>query len=175
MLQRILLGAILALIPTSLPRAQGAEKPLLREQVDIDLVRRWPIEAWARKGNGACPGLDPEHVLLEEDGTRVDVRHVEAARLKAVHAIVVDVSLSMRRNMRWAQQAVHAYLEGLPEDEAVLLLSFSDDPVLVSPLTTDRQALEQAIDELVVSNETALWDALLAAMDLLVRSIWSSL
>lgn len=125
------------------------------------------MEAKARRGKAPCPGLAPEDVIVEEDGEEVEVRHVEAARLKTVHAIVVDVSLSMRQHMEWARRAVLSYVDGLPADEAVLLLAFSDEPVLLSPLTTDRNALRRAADELVVASETALWDALLAAMDLL--------
>lgn len=135
--------------------------------MDVERVR-WPVllEPPARRPQ-SCATLDPSAIEVREDGVPARVVTLERSRPRTLHAIVVDMSLSMREEVEDAREAARAYVRALPADEPAMILSFSEDPWLLVAPTTDRGALFRAIDELDIVHGTALWDALDATIRLI--------
>jgi Ca-activated chloride channel family protein len=131
--------------------------PAVQEET---LVRRiaWPVTLEPRIPGG-CDDLTPEDVLVLEDGVRLPVEALERRRIPAVHAIVIDNSLSMSTRIDAAKEAALAYLDRLPPDEPAMLASFSDNLILRTPLTLDRDALTTAMAKIEPYADTALNDA----------------
>jgi Ca-activated chloride channel family protein len=124
------------------------------------LVRRiqWPV-TFEPRIQGGCDDLNPEDVIVREDGVRMPVEALERRRMPAVHAIVIDNSTSMSTRIDAAKEAALAYLERLPAEEPAMLATFSDNLILHMPLTTDRQALTEAMEKIEPYAGTALNDA----------------
>jgi VWFA-related protein len=83
--------------------------------------------------------------------------------------LVIDVSGSMEvaGKLDAAKAAAKAYVDQMrPGDEAGLL-SFNVDVDYLQPLTSDRDALRSAIDSLTARHDTAMYDALARATDIL--------
>jgi Ca-activated chloride channel family protein len=91
-------------------------------------------------------------------------------RNRATVMLVIDVSLSMEatdvtpNRLQAAQAAAKRFTDGLPRSINLGLVSFAGSAtVLVSP-TTDRQAVDQAIDELKLAEATATGEAIAACL-----------
>ena len=86
-------------------------------------------------------------------------------------ALVIDASNSMDatdvqpNRLSAAESAAQAFLQQLPPDFAVSLVSFADEPkVLVAP-TTDHTQVANALGDLPRGNGTVIGDGLASAMD----------
>lgn len=125
------------------------------------LVRRiqWPVTIEPRVPNG-CADASSETVKITEDGVEVPVDVLERQRLPAIHTILIDTSSSMQWRLDAAKEAARTYLERLPSDEPAMLATFSDNLIVNEALTTDREALIQALEEIDSYADTALNDAL---------------
>ena len=81
--------------------------------------------------------------------------------------LVLDVSGSMRGpRLAAAKEAAVNYVNGLPEDVESGLVSFNDNVKLEVKPTTDKQAVIDAIGTLKAGQKTALFDAMIAGLDL---------
>jgi tight adherence protein B len=66
-----------------------------------------------------------------------------------------------------AKAAALSFVNRLPAETNVAVVGFSDAPEVASPFTTDRGAIAAAIDSFQANGETALYDGVLAAANLL--------
>lgn len=84
--------------------------------------------------------------------------------------LVMDVSGSMRATdvrpsrIEAAQEAARALVSRLPRAMQVALIAFSFEPEVMTPPTTDRRLLSEAIDALTPGGSTAIGDALATAV-----------
>lgn len=111
---------------------------------------------------------DPE-VEVVENGLPVDVGQVhllgEGDRVDAVLAI--DISNSMRgRPLSTALAAARTFVAGVPASMPLGVVTFSDGPAVLSPLTEDRASVERAVTSIGGSTSagTALFDAVATAV-----------
>jgi tight adherence protein B len=80
--------------------------------------------------------------------------------------LVLDVSGSMRGpRLAAAKEAAVNYVNGLPADVEIGLVSFNDSVTLDVRPTTDKKAVIAAIGELKAGNKTALYDGIVAGLD----------
>lgn len=81
--------------------------------------------------------------------------------------LVLDVSGSMRGpRLAAAKEAAINYVNGLPKDVEIGLVSFNDTVTVDVRPTTDKQAVIRAIGDLEAGRRTALWDGMIAGLDL---------
>jgi Ca-activated chloride channel family protein len=92
-------------------------------------------------------------------------------RDEASAMLVIDVSGSMSADdlrpsrLAAAQQAARGFLDRLPEDTRVGLVTFQSHATVQVPPTTDREALRRGLDRLQANGGTAIGDGLAAALD----------
>lgn len=79
--------------------------------------------------------------------------------------LMIDTSGSMREGgaLTAAKTAAVGFLDALPAEVKVGVVSFADTPALTSPMGTDRAATKAGIDQLGSTGETAMYDALIFA------------
>ena len=65
-----------------------------------------------------------------------------------------------------AKEAATNYVNGLPDDVEIGLVSFNDSVTVDVRPTTDKQAVIRAIGDLTAGRRTALWDGMIAGLDL---------
>ncbi|MEQ9092923.1 MAG: VWA domain-containing protein, partial [Miltoncostaeaceae bacterium] len=91
-------------------------------------------------------------------------------REQATIVLAIDVSGSMSADdvapyrLRAAQDAALAFAESVPRQYLVGLVSFANTANVLVPPTTDRLALERAIDGLRADGATAIGDAVFASL-----------
>jgi len=81
--------------------------------------------------------------------------------------IVFDRSGSMSNDpLRAAKDAALAFIQALPAEVAIGLVSFSTDATIDVPITQDREALDSAIEVLDSDGNTSLYDGVILATSL---------
>ena len=66
----------------------------------------------------------------------------------------------MQRRIDATKQVAKDYIDGVPEEDAVLLASFDETFVLRGPLGMDRETIKDRVESLRLGFSTGLWDAL---------------
>jgi len=98
------------------------------------------------------------------------VLNLEVARSRSDVVLVIDVSGSMAATdvqpsrMAAARSAARTLIDQLPPSARVGLVSFDERASLISPLTTDRGAVENALNTLRPNGNTAIGDGLELAL-----------
>ncbi len=98
--------------------------------------------------------------------------NVSVARENATVIVTIDTSGSMVADdvkptrLGAAQEAVRRFLARLPKKFRVGLVAFSSEPQVVSPPTTDRDAIANGLDLLFPGAGTAIGDALARSVQL---------
>lgn len=107
-------------------------------------------------------GLGKEAFSVLEDGVPQNVDGFEVVtNLPLSVGIGVDTSGSMEESIVEAQKAAMEFLKDVmtPRDRA-FLVTFDNEPQLVSRFTTDKDKIAQALAGLRAQGSTALWDAI---------------
>lgn len=87
-------------------------------------------------------------------------------------ALVIDVSGSTGGAAHAAAQAAaKQFVDSLPQHVQIELISFSDTATVRQPFTTNKGAVDSAIDALTVSGNTALYDAVVLGANELKRQV----
>jgi len=130
------------------------------ESVDVRWVRM-PVLLHDRI-EGGCNDIDLSLVEITEDGAPVELRRIEKKRMATVHAILLDVSPSMRRRRRLeeATDAAGRYIESLPDGEPVIMATFDESLVLQGRLPEDAGFLADTMAQLEIGWGTMLWGSI---------------
>lgn len=154
----------------SIVSAADAPRPSgLEERASARVYRmRLRIEPTWFAEPGACRDFaasDLEVVLRGERLADSVAWTLERTPEPAIHALLIDSSRSMIGKLDRARAAAIDYVGRLrPADERALVLAFDESVRLLQPVTGDRERLVQAIEGVRMSHQTALYDALVAAL-----------
>jgi Ca-activated chloride channel homolog len=148
-----------------------------------DEVQRQFVDWGFRPGTGLAFRNDLTRRLgVDPDQPRLVLGHLSAEAAQAIHrswddvkkpgvaAIVVDVSGSMNGDkLRQAKEGAKRFVDAASKYTHVGLISFgsrADTLVPVGPLPETRFPISEAIDRLAAGGQTALYDALLNAVEM---------
>ncbi|TCO34238.1 tight adherence protein B [Kribbella steppae] len=163
------LGAVFVGLAVILPNVAHADSP---PSARIDSVRVSPGHAGFVLTTSNVPGqLDSKTVRVHAGTTALPARVTPVGNTTTTAAppraviIVLDTSGSMAGSgIAAARQAALSYLASLPSDVQAGLLTFSDQPRLAVRPTTNRAAVRTALARVQATGETALYDAVRAAV-----------
>jgi tight adherence protein B len=112
--------------------------------------------------------VSADDITLTENGQPVPVTVVPASTEGLEVVLLLDTSGSMNENnaIGSAKSAAASFLAELPAEVPVGVVAFADTPSLVSPLTTDRNALLGSIEQLRATGRTSLYDGIVFANSL---------
>ena len=113
---------------------------------------------------GEPVGVSPSQIVIRENGvimTPDDVGTAEDAG-PLTTMLVMDVSGSMNHadKLNSAKTAARAYVDQSRPKDLIGLVAFDTEIEYVQPLTSNRQAMKTAIEELKAEGDTAMYDAL---------------
>ena len=114
--------------------------------------------------------LDPSTIRVTMAGEQWSAQASPAggSAEKRTSVLVVDTSGSMgEQGIAAATAAGNRYLDGVADDVAVGLVTFSQDARVVVPPTTDRAAVRGALGAMRPGGNTALYDGILVAVSAL--------
>jgi Ca-activated chloride channel homolog len=109
-------------------------------------------------------GLKAEDFDLYEENVRQEITFFSNESMPFNVALVIDVSGSIRENVRPIQQAATAFINKLRPDDRVAIITFSKDLDLICDFTSNRDRLYRAIDNIQWGGSTRLYDAVYATM-----------
>lgn len=103
------------------------------------------------------------------DGTDLDATATttsDGSVVKRTTVLAIDTSRSMRDDGRFtaAKQAATTYLETVPPDVEIGIVTFDSAVKVALEPTTDRAAAQAIIDDLALRQDTLLYDGLVAAV-----------
>ena len=116
-------------------------------------------------------GLRKEIMTLRENGRDATIEAMMPAgkageRTPVSLAIVMDQSESMAGGkIDQAKASVLRFLSLLEQNDRVSLLSFNDSVHMLAPLSTDRYALHEAVQDIRPEGHTALFDGIAQGVD----------
>ena len=142
--------------------AGAAEDRLQITEVDVSSHPTVSLVVTA-PGQLATEDLSSAFSIREAGEPRqVSVDRIETDGLEVV--VAIDTSGSMEgAPMTAARDAAKAFVGDLPASTPIAVIGFGAVPGLAAPFSTDRAATVAAIDGLVPTGETALYDAVLSA------------
>ncbi|MDQ4057673.1 MAG: VWA domain-containing protein [Actinomycetota bacterium] len=165
--RRLIWLALVVVVVASVPaEAFAAPESVNVRRVDTDSFPEVSVQI----SLGTSQPLSADDVTLTENGVtpgRVDVRPIDEEIATVDVVLVIDTSGSMKGEpMSAAIAAAKSFVNELPPDIRVGLVSFSDRPRVLQRLSGERTGLLEAIDTLKADGETALYDAVNEAASL---------
>ncbi len=105
-------------------------------------------------------GLTAADFAVFEDGVAQAVQFFEASDTPLDLIMLVDTSSSMSDKMDVVHEAAVGFLKTLKDGDRGAVVAFADGVDIVQPLTTDKEALSQAVRRTVARGATSLHNAL---------------
>jgi VWFA-related protein len=165
------LSLLLMVAPLRTAGAQGAGVQIRITQVDNSKFPQVTLYVSVTDAKGEPLAVDPGQIKISENGAVMPPSQVsgfgDIGPLTTL--LVMDVSGSMNNagKLSAAKAAAQAYVDQMrPGDQAGLLI-FNTKVTYVQSITTDHAALSQAIKSLKAENDTAMFDALAQANQIL--------
>lgn len=166
-LRPVLVGLAGVLVWAVAPPAPAeAQEPF--EGIEIELVETaddGTVSVLLGVGPDVAPG-SVEQLALQVDGRAVDVvaERVGAGTVRRTTVLALDVSKSMRgAPLAAARDAALRFLETVPDDVRVGLVTFAGSVRQPVAPTTDRDAVGEAVGEIVLGAGTRLHDGVVRA------------
>jgi Ca-activated chloride channel family protein len=134
-------------------------------RVDTELVTL-NVSVIDRGTNRGLKGLAETDFKLFEDGAEQRLTHFESASAPFNLILLIDVSFSTEAKIGLIREAALHFVQAARPADRIGVITFAKNPVVVSPLTDDREALRQRITEgIQPRGSTKVYDSLAFAMD----------
>jgi len=140
-------------------------------QVDTSAFPQVTVYVSVTDAAGEPVGVEPERIQLNENGQAIQNPEMSGSGDigPLTTLLVVDVSGSMNNNAKLdaAKQAALAYVDQMRPGDQAGLMAYNTEVTLAQPVTPDREALAAAINSLAADGNTAMFDAILQAEQVL--------
>lgn len=163
----LLIGVLLALCGFA-PYQQATPEPGIPvariTQVDTSQFPKVTVYISVTDASGEPTPVNIDSLELKENGDVVTPDEIggagEIGPLTTI--LVIDISGSMNHGdkLRAAKDAAIAYVDQSRSSDQIGLVAFNTKIEYVQPVTTDHQALREAIENLQAQDDTAMYDAL---------------
>lgn len=164
------LGLLLTLILflPSAAAAQGEAAQVHITQVDTSRFPQVTVYISVTNAAGEPVNVDARTIQIFENGQPMQPTEMSAASGDIgilTTMLVIDVSGSMEKSnkMQAAKDAATAYVLQMRAGDQAGVIAYNTQANYVQPITTDRKALDQAIEGLQPGGDTAMFDALMQA------------
>lgn len=142
----------------------GAQDGTPRFTSAVELVEVYATVTDA--AGGPITGLRQSDFEVFEDGQPRDIATFAAGEFPLTVALGVDRSFSMAgERLRLAKQASIAFLRALRPEDRSMVVAIGNEADIVAPLSSDREAQVAAVNALDPWSTTALYDAVIAALN----------
>jgi Ca-activated chloride channel homolog len=149
--------------------ATAEDARLINGEGAAEVVRVDAVELFAivqdRDGRN-IGGLTSQDFVVQEDGVPVAVEVRGSGDDPITVGIAVDASGSMRAAMSSVMEYATEFLRhSLGKGDQTIIVSFAESPSIYQPLTADLEHVSASIFDMRAHGATALWDAVIFALD----------
>jgi len=174
----LLLFLTLSITPIAFAQTPAPSAPQIRiTQVDNSKFPQVTVYVSVTDASGAPVGVDPNTIQISENGQAM--KTVSAAsgtgqakgpgRLTTLLVIDVSGSMATANKLDAAKTAAKAYVDQMRPGDQAGVVAFDTKVNVAQAITSDHQALTKAIDSLKPGSDTAMFDALINAEQLLAN------
>jgi Ca-activated chloride channel homolog len=161
---KVLACSVLVLAATVVVVAQQAPAPTLPPVANPSFTTSTSLVALnvsvVDKQSRYVTGLQPTDFTVFEDGIPQNVRFFESHSVPVDLIVLLDASASMGDKLPVVHEAAIGFLKTLRDRDRGAIVSFDDSVRVLEPLTSDRGALERAIQTTGAHGSTALNNAI---------------
>jgi VWFA-related protein len=115
--------------------------------------------------NHLITGLTRDKFEVFEDGKRQDLTSFHKERVPVALGILIDNSGSMLPKRAKVNEAALQLVDASQQEDRVFVVNFGDDAFLDQDYTQDISKLRAALERVETKGSTALYDAIIAAVD----------
>jgi len=154
------------------PIQQGPSTTTLKvTQVDTSKFPNVVVYVSAEDQYGEPALVNPNFLVLREDGKKVPVTLIEGAEDSGpiTTMLVMDVSGSMNHGSKltMAKNVATKYVDQMRSNDLAGIIAYNTRVQEVQTITKDRGQLKMAIDNLKAEKDTAMYDAIKKAIEVL--------
>jgi VWFA-related protein len=117
-----------------------------------------PVKILDRKGR-FISGLNKENFQVLEDNVPQEIAYFSNEQQPFTVALVLDMSISSTFKIAEIQSAAMAFVNQLRPNDKVMVVAFNEEVLVLSPPTSDRNALQRAIKSTAIGPGTSLYEA----------------
>ena len=151
------------------PMQQDQDVDIRITQIDTSEFPRVTFYVSVVDDEGNPVPVDPSRLVILENGEPIPADQIDGIGDVGplTTLLVMDTSDSMNSadKLDSAKAAAHQYVDQMRETDQAGLLAFNTQVETVLPVTNDQAAIREAIDGMKARNRTAMYDALLLAVD----------
>ncbi len=142
------------------PRPQPSDEVVDTVRVDTDLVNL-NVSVISRESSRAIGALREEDFAVYENGQPQQISFFASAEAPFDLVLLLDLSGSTGKKLSLVKKSALRFVKAARPNDRIAVVTFTDVAVLISPLTTDRNALKQRISMIEHPlGGTNFWDAL---------------
>ncbi len=161
-----------AFVPAPVQNQQDDGDVIIRvTQVDTSHFPQVVVYISAVDASGNPTVIDANNIVLRENDQPVKTGLIEGAGDSGplTTMLVMDVSGSMKSGgkLKMAKKVAGEYVAQMRANDMAGIIAFNTQVDQVQPITQDHVALQAAIEDLTAENDTAMYDALVKAADIL--------
>jgi VWFA-related protein len=138
-------------------------------QIDTTQFPRVTFFVSITDADGQPLAVDANRLIIMENGEQIPLDQIEGIGDVGpiTTLLVMDVSDSMNSagKLDSSKAAAHEFIGRMREEDQAGLVSFNTQVQTVQAITSDQDSLNSAIDSLKAGNNTAMYDALMTAVD----------
>ena len=128
-------------------------------RVDTELVNM-NFSVVDRGTNRGVTGLGPADFRLFEDGVAQQILHFDSSAAPFDLVLLIDLSGSTREMVKLVRAAARRFVDAARPSDRIAIITFAGSPVVVSPLTLDREVLRHRVESIdTLRGDTKLYDA----------------
>lgn len=169
------LGIVALLLALSIlpAQAQGPTEPQVHiTQVDTSQFPTVTVYVSVTDSAGEPYGIDPGRLVLRENDVIIqpDQLQDQAGVVETLTTmLVIDVSGSMNveDKLSIAKTAARAYVDQMRSGDQIGVMAFNTSVSYAQPITSNASTVKTAINALEANGDTAMYDALIEAVDIL--------
>jgi VWFA-related protein len=147
-------------------RFASAETPSFSndvELVNVNVTVRTPA-------HGFVHDLAPDDFVVLENGVPQHIASFAQSDVPVSVALLLDSSGSMARNLEDLKRAARRLVSSLRPQDTIEVVAFDRHPIVLQDYTTDRSAVESALDRVRAEGDTALHTVLYVTLKDLASS-----
>lgn len=153
--------------PTPAPTQTGGDDEIIK--VETNLVTM-PVSVLDRDGR-FISGLQQRDFKIFENGTEQKLDYFQSVEQPFTVIMLIDVSPSTQFRIEEIQNAAMTFVDQLRPADRVMVIAFDEQIHVLSPVTSNRNLLKNAIRQTAFGDGTSLYEAVQSTIENQLRQI----